>query len=71
MAELKAAHKSGREKRIKTSVAYLELLRKYPYSEAAARAWYDDPDYQQLSEHRRASTDLKFLTMVHGLPPRS
>jgi len=40
-------------------------------SEAAARAWYDDPDYQQLSEHRRASTDLKFLTMVHGMAPRS
>ena len=39
-------------------------------SEAAARAWWDDPDYQALSEHRRAGTELKFLTMVHGLPPR-
>lgn len=39
-------------------------------SEAHATAWYNDPDYQALSEHRRAGTELKFLTMVHGLPPR-
>jgi uncharacterized protein (DUF1330 family) len=39
-------------------------------SEAAARAWYDDPDYQALSEHRRAGTELVFLTLVHSLPPR-
>ena len=36
-----------------------------------ATAWYNDPDYQALSEHRRAGTHLEFLTMVHGLPPRS
>ncbi len=40
-------------------------------SEEAARAWYDDDEYQQLSEHRRASTKLNFLTLVHGMPPRS
>jgi uncharacterized protein (DUF1330 family) len=40
-------------------------------SEQAARDWYNDPDYQALSEHRRAGTDLKFLTLIHGLPPRS
>ena len=40
-------------------------------SEAAARGWYDDADYQALSEHRRAGTTLRFLTMVHGLPPRA
>ena len=39
-------------------------------SEEAARTWYHDPEYQALSEHRRAGTELKFLTMVHGLPPR-
>ena len=39
-------------------------------SEEAAKAWYDDPDYQALSEHRRAGTKLQFLTMVHGLPSR-
>ena len=39
-------------------------------SEANARAWFDDPEYQALSEHRRAGTELAFLTMVHGLPPR-
>lgn len=39
-------------------------------SEEAARTWYYDPEYQALSEHRRAGTELKFLTMVHGLPPR-
>lgn len=45
------------------------VLFRFP-SEAAARAWYEDPDYQALSEHRRAGTSLKFLTMLHGLPPR-
>ena len=40
-------------------------------SEAAAQSWYDDADYQALSEHRRAGTTLRFLTMVHGLPPRA
>ena len=45
------------------------VLFRFP-SEAAARAWYDDPDYQELSEHRPAATDLKFLTLVHGMPPR-
>ena len=39
-------------------------------SEQAARAWYDDPDYQELSEHRRAATELRFLTLVHGMAPR-
>jgi uncharacterized protein (DUF1330 family) len=40
-------------------------------SEEHARAWYTDPEYQALSEHRRAGTTLDFLTMVHGLPPRA
>jgi uncharacterized protein (DUF1330 family) len=39
-------------------------------SEDAARGWYNDPDYQALSEHRRVGTRLKFLTLVHGHPPR-
>jgi len=39
-------------------------------SEEAAKAWYNDPKYQALSEHRRAGTKLEFLTMIHGLPPR-
>ena len=39
-------------------------------TEQAAKDWYNDPDYQALSEHRRAGTRLEFLTMVHGLPPR-
>ncbi len=39
-------------------------------SEQAAHGWYNDPGYQVLSEHRRLGTRLKFLTMVHGLPPR-
>ncbi len=39
-------------------------------SEEKATAWYNDPDYQALSEHRRAGTHLEFLTMLHGLPPR-
>ena len=39
-------------------------------SESAARGWYDDPEYQALSEHRRAATQLVFLTLVHELTPR-
>lgn len=45
------------------------VLFKFP-SEKAAKAWYADPEYQALSEHRRAGTTMKFLTIVHGLPPR-
>lgn len=40
-------------------------------SESAAVTWYNDPEYQALSEYRRAGTDLVSLTLVHGLPPRN
>ena len=40
-------------------------------SEAAARGWFDDPEYQTLSEHRRAGAKLNFLTLVHGMPSRA
>ena len=40
-------------------------------SEDAARGWYNDPDYQSISEHRWAGSTLRFLTLVHGMPPRS
>ena len=39
-------------------------------SEQMARDWWADSDYQDLSEHRRAGTEMQFLTMVKGLPPR-
>jgi uncharacterized protein (DUF1330 family) len=45
------------------------IIFKFP-SEQTAKDWYADPDYQALSEHRRAGTKIEFLTMVHGLPPR-
>ena len=45
------------------------VIFKFP-SEEHARAWWADPDYQALSEHRRAGTNMEFLTLVHGLPPR-
>ncbi len=45
------------------------VIFKFP-NEDAAKQWYNDPDYQQLSEFRRAGTELKFITMVHGLEPR-
>ncbi|QTD54575.1 DUF1330 domain-containing protein [Parasphingorhabdus cellanae] len=45
------------------------VLFKFPNAEAAT-AWYNDPDYQALSEHRRAGTELKFLTMLHPMPGR-
>lgn len=40
-------------------------------SEEAARNWFADPEYQAISEFRRAGTAMRFLTMVHGLPPRT
>jgi uncharacterized protein (DUF1330 family) len=46
------------------------IIFKFP-SEQAAKDWYADEDYQALSDHRRAGTRLEFLTLVHGLPPRS
>ncbi len=45
------------------------ILFSFP-SEEVAKNWYDDPEYQAISEHRRAGTRMEFLTMVHGLPPR-
>ncbi|MEP2990289.1 MAG: DUF1330 domain-containing protein [Parasphingorhabdus sp.] len=45
------------------------VMFKFP-NEGAATAWYNDPDYQTLSEHRRAGTDLKFLTMIHSISTR-
>lgn len=46
------------------------IIFKFP-NEKAAKDWYADADYQALSEHRRKGTTLRFLTMVHSLPPRN
>ena len=46
------------------------IIFKFP-SEGHALRWFDDPDYQTLSAHRRDGTTLEFLTMVRGLPPRT
>jgi uncharacterized protein (DUF1330 family) len=45
------------------------VLFKFP-SEEKARAWYADPEYKALCEHRYAGTDMQFLTLLHGLPTR-
>ena len=45
------------------------VIFKFP-SEQAALDWYEDPEYQAISEFRRAGTEMQFLTLVHGLPPR-
>jgi uncharacterized protein (DUF1330 family) len=45
------------------------IIFKFP-SESHARQWYGDPEYQALSEHRRAGTRLEFLTMVRGMALR-
>ncbi len=39
-------------------------------SEQAAKDWYEDPEYQALSEHCRAGTKLEFFTIVHGISAR-
>jgi len=46
------------------------IIFKFP-SEERAKEWYNDEEYQSLSEFRRAGTTLSSLTMVHGLPPRT
>ena len=46
------------------------IIFKFP-SEEVAKNWYNDTEYQALSEFRRAGTTLKSLTLVHGLPPRT
>ncbi|PCJ25439.1 MAG: hypothetical protein COA96_07330 [SAR86 cluster bacterium] len=46
------------------------IIFKFP-SEKAAKQWYNDDEYQALSEFRRAGTTLKSLTMIHALPARS
>ena len=45
------------------------VIFKFP-SEQAAKNWFADPEYQAISEHRRAGTTMRFLTLVHGLPTR-
>jgi len=45
------------------------VMMKFP-SEAVARAWYSDPEYQAIAEHRRAGTHSRFATLVH-LPERN
>lgn len=40
-------------------------------SEALAKAWYNDEEYQAISEYRRAGTKMQFMTVVHTLPPRN
>ncbi|MBL4728351.1 MAG: DUF1330 domain-containing protein [Gammaproteobacteria bacterium] len=46
------------------------IIFKFP-SEKLAKQWYNDDEYQALSEFRRAGTKLKSITLVHGLPPRA
>ena len=45
------------------------IIFQFPSAEKA-KQWYADPEYQALSEHRRAGTRLEFLTMVRGMPAR-
>ena len=45
------------------------IIFKFP-SEKAAKNWYNDAEYQSLSEFRRSGTVLKALTLVHELAPR-
>ena len=42
------------------------VILRFP-SESSARAWFNDPDYQSLAEHRRAGSRMNFLQLVHGM----
>lgn len=39
-------------------------------TEEQGRAWYNDPDYREIMEHRLAGTKITSLVMVHGMPAR-
>ncbi len=39
-------------------------------TEEHARQWWADPEYQTLSQHRRAGCEMQFVTLVRGLPSR-
>ena len=39
-------------------------------SEEAADGWYNDPEYQELSQFRREGAPLRSLSLIKGLPPR-
>ncbi|MFO7551861.1 MAG: DUF1330 domain-containing protein [Haliea sp.] len=42
------------------------VLLKFP-NESDARTWYSDPEYQRISEHRRAGIRIRFFSMIHGI----
>ena len=46
------------------------VIFKFP-SEEVAKGWYNDPEYQKLSEYRRKGAPIVSLTMVKGIPPRN
>jgi uncharacterized protein (DUF1330 family) len=39
-------------------------------SEEKAKQWWNDAEYQELSEFRKQATDTVSLSMIKGLPPR-
>jgi len=39
-------------------------------SEDACLTWWDSPEYQELAEHRRASSKTAMISIVHALPGR-
>ena len=46
------------------------VIFKFP-SEEVAKGWYNDPEYQKLSEYRRKGAPIVSLTMVKGITPRN
>ena len=46
------------------------VIFQFPSAEAA-KGWFDSQEYQELSVHRRAGTEMHSLVIVHGLEPRS
>ena len=40
-------------------------------SEEDAKAWYNDPEYQELAKIRRSSAILNNLSIIKSLPKRS
>ena len=45
------------------------VIFRFPTEDHATR-WYANPDYQELSAHRRTASHLEFLTLVRCPPQR-
>lgn len=64
--ELLAADERGESLEGENALGGRMVILKFP-TEEAAKAWFNDPDYQSLAQHRRAASSINFLQLVQGM----